>query len=89
MKSFPVCYRINENNSGSSFIVGFGDGLEPLLAGGVPDLHLDLGAVNVEGFDFEIDPNGGDMGHLIFFIDVAQEDIGLADCSVAYYHHLH
>ena len=35
-------------------VVGRGDGPEPLLAGGVPDLELDLLTVQLNRPDFEI-----------------------------------
>lgn len=40
------------------FVVGGGDGLEPLLAGSVPDLELDCGPIGVEGSDFKINTDG-------------------------------
>lgn len=48
-----------------AFVVGGGDGLEALLAGGVPDLEFDGGAVGLEGSDFEVDADCGQEAGLM------------------------
>lgn len=80
--------RVDQDDAGCSLVVGLSDGLKPLLAGGVPDLHLYLDAVDIDGLDLEIYPDGGDVGHLVLLVHVAQQDVGLAHRSVTDYHQL-
>ena len=40
----------------SATIVGLGDCAESLLAGSIPDLHLDRLSVQLDDIDFEVDP---------------------------------
>ena len=80
---------VDKYHSSGSFVVGFSDGLKPFLAGGIPDLHFDFDAIDIDGFDFKIDADGGHVGHFILLVDVAEEDVGLADCCVSDYHQLY
>lgn len=89
VKGFPIINSIDEDHSSSTFVIGFGDGLEPLLAGGVPDLHFDFNAIDSDGFDLEIDPDGSDMSHLVFLINVSEQYVSLAHCGVSDDNHLH
>jgi hypothetical protein len=43
-----------------AFVVGDSDGLEPFLAGSVPDLQLDRLVSDPELSDLEVDSNGGE-----------------------------
>ena len=43
-------------------VVGGGDGPEPLLPRGVPDLQFDLLPVQLDRPDLEVDPCGGTGG---------------------------
>ena len=54
-----VIDSIGDNDSVSSLVVGGGNGLEALLSSGVPNLELNLFAVDLDGLDFEIDANRG------------------------------
>lgn len=47
---------IYEHDAHGPAVVGGSDGAEALLAGGVPDLKLDLFAVHFNGPDLEVDP---------------------------------
>ena len=49
---------VSDNNSMSSLVVTAGDGLESLLAGGIPNLELDGLAVDVDCSNFEVDSDG-------------------------------
>ena len=49
---------VGNNDSVGTLVVGSSDGLEALLASGIPDLELDLLGVNLDGLDFEVDSDG-------------------------------
>lgn len=58
------------------------DGAIPLLAGSVPDLGLDLGALEGEGLGGELDADGG-LGLVDELVLLeAGEEVGLADAGV-------
>ena len=80
LESLSVIDRIHKHYTGRPLIIRLSDSLEPLLSSGVPNLHLNLDIVDVDGLDFEIDPNGGDVGDFVLFVGVAEEDVGFADC---------
>ena len=70
MKSFQVGNIVNQNDSmsawiriKSTFVVSVGNGSEPLLSGGIPDLKFDIFRVGVDSFEPEIDADGG---HVVF-----------------------
>lgn len=54
-----VCDIEDEEDGLASSVVGAGDGPEALLAGGVPDLELNILVVDDGSFKPEIDPNCG------------------------------
>ena len=78
VKGFPIGDAVDEDHSGCTFVVGFCDGFEPLLAGGVPYLHFDFDAVDIDGFDFEVDSDGGNVGHFILLVDVPEKYVSFA-----------
>ena len=85
IEGIPVGDGVHHDDAHCPFIVGLSDGLEPLLASRVPDLEPDLLSVDIDGFDFEVDADGGQVGtHEIVFAE-AQKDVGLADRAVADY----
>lgn len=86
IEGFSFGDRVDEYHSCGSFVVGFSDGFKPFLAGGIPDLHFDFDAIDIDGFDFKINADGSHVGHFILFVNVAEEDVGLADCCVPDYH---
>lgn len=49
-----VIYRVGHDDAHGALVVGLGDCAEPLLTSSVPDLHLDLFALDLNGLDFEI-----------------------------------
>eukprot|EP00538_Stauroneis_constricta_P002615 CAMPEP_0119545592 /NCGR_PEP_ID=MMETSP1352-20130426/296_1 /TAXON_ID=265584 /ORGANISM="Stauroneis constricta, Strain CCMP1120" /LENGTH=265 /DNA_ID=CAMNT_0007590159 /DNA_START=330 /DNA_END=1129 /DNA_ORIENTATION=+ len=69
--------------------VGRGDGAEALLAGRVPDLQLDLGAVDVDVLDLEVDADGCDEGGAEGVVGVTQQQAGLTDAGVSDHQQLH
>lgn len=72
-----------EDDAGGPLVVGLGDVLELLLACGVPDLQLELLIVDLDGFDFEVNADGGDVGLLEVVLAEAHDEVGLADAAVA------
>lgn len=78
-----------EDDAGSTFVVCFRDGLEPFLAGGVPDLHLDAGAVDIHRFDLEVDPDRRYVSHLVLLVYEAKKNVGFANCRIADYDDLY
>ena len=50
---------VDEERAEGAAVVGGGDGAEALLASGVPDLGLDLLAIDVHALRLELHPNGG------------------------------
>ena len=83
MESFSVIDWVYEYDSSSSFVISFGDSFESLLAGSIPDLHFDFDAVDIDGFDFEIDTDGGDMSYFILFIGISEKDVSFANSGVS------
>lgn len=55
--SFVDC--VGEYNSHGSAVVCLSDGFEPFLSGGVPDLKSYFMFAYGDGFDLEVDSNGG------------------------------
>ena len=47
---------VDEHDAHRPAVVGRGDGAEPLLPGGVPDLKLDLLAIKLNSSNLEINP---------------------------------
>lgn len=82
LECLPIVDRIHKDNPRSSFVISFSHCLESLLSRRVPNLHLDLDIINVDGFYFEIHTDGCDVSHFVFFICVTQKNVGLAHCWV-------
>ena len=72
-----------EDDASRPLVVGLGNVLELLLSCGVPDLQLELLVVDLDGFDFEVDPDGGDVGLLEVVLAEAHDEVGFADPAVA------
>ena len=89
LESFPIIDCIYQQDTGSSLIISLGDSLEPFLSSGIPDLHLDLDIIDINGLDFEIYSNCCDMCHLVLFISVTQENVSFADCWIPDDNYLH
>lgn len=82
IKGLPVGDGVDKYYSCCSLVIGFCNGFETLLTSSIPDLHFDFDAIDIDCFDFEVYADGGHMRHLILFIDITQQDVGLTDCSV-------
>ena len=50
---------VSDNDSVGTLVVAGGNCLKAFLASGVPNLELDLFAIDFDGLDFEIDTNSG------------------------------
>ena len=50
-----VVNRVGHDDAHGALVVGLGDGLEPFLACGVPDLKSYFFVLDFDGFDFEVD----------------------------------
>merc|ERR1719458_1536870 len=64
-------------------VIGGCNCAEPLLAGCVPDLKLHPIAPDVDGPDFEVDANGGDVVSREGVVGEAHEERALAHAGVA------
>jgi hypothetical protein len=74
---------ISEHDAHSASIVSLGYGFETFLACGVPDLESDFAFSDVDGFDFEINADGGEMGcHEIIFCE-SEQHIGFANSTIS------
>jgi len=82
VKGLLVGDVVHQHNAHGSSVVGRGDGPEPLLAGGVPDLELDLLTVQLNRPDFEIYAYGGDEGGIEGILGEPEENARLPDSTV-------
>ena len=75
----------DEEDALAAPIVGTGNGPEAFLPSGVPDLELDIFAINLYGFESEVDAYSCEvvLGELI--VNETHEDGRLADPRVADY----
>lgn len=78
-----IGYVVYEENTLSTSKITRGDGPEPLLAGGVPDLELDAFGVDFDVFDFEVYANGCYEGGGEGVVGVAEEEAGFAYAGIA------
>lgn len=58
VKGCPVVDRIDHDDTHRTLVIGLCDGLESLLACGVPDLEPDFLPLDLDGFYFEINADG-------------------------------
>jgi len=54
-----VIDRVGQDYACCSFVVGLGDVFEPLLPSSIPDLQFHLGSIDIDGFKFKVDTDGG------------------------------
>ena len=66
-------------------VIVLGDGLVLVLAGSIPDLHLDLQPVNLANLVHKIQPNSHHVVVDELAFRIAQEDVGLTYAAVANY----
>lgn len=61
LKGFAFVDGVGEDDAHGPPVVGLSDGLEFFLASSVPDLKTYSMFANEDGFDFEVDADGGKM----------------------------
>jgi hypothetical protein len=83
LESFSIVDGIYKHHSSGTLVISLSDCLESLLASSVPNLHFDLDIVDINGFNFEIYANRGDVGNFVLLIGVAQKNVGFTDSGVA------
>merc|ERR1712093_124598 len=69
----------DEEDAHGAAVVRGGDCPEALLAGRVPDLQLDLLAIELDGTYLEVDADSGDEGGRPCVVAEAEQEAGLAD----------
>ena len=74
---------IYQDDAVGSLVVGRGDGLESLLAGGVPDLQFHGLSLEVEGSDFEVDSDGREEALVENVIGESEQQGRFSDSRVA------
>ena len=79
---------VDDKCADGTAVVGGGDGAKPFLAGGVPNLGLDLLAVDLHALSLELDADGGLGVGVELVAGVARQEVGLAHRRVTDYHHL-
>ena len=89
IEGFAVGDGVYQDDTSCSLVISLSDGFEAFLASGIPNLHFDLNALDVNSFDFEVHADGGHVGHLVLLVDVPQQNVRLAHRRVPDYHQLH
>jgi len=79
---------INNEGTNSTPIVSGSHSTETLLTGSVPDLSLDLLAIDLHTLSLKLHTDGGFGIQVEFVACVSGKQIGLADGRVPYQHHL-
>ncbi|RMZ97236.1 hypothetical protein BpHYR1_038514 [Brachionus plicatilis] len=74
---------VDEQDAHGAPVVRGGYGAKALLAGRVPNLQLDLLAVQLDGADLEVYAYGADERGVVLVFGEAEEHAGLADARVA------
>jgi hypothetical protein len=62
LKGLTLIDCVCKDNAHCTAIVSLSDSFEALLSGSVPNLESNLVLTDVNGFDFEINADGGEMG---------------------------
>ena len=55
LKGLTIVNSVCHDDSHCTSVIGLRDGFEAFLSGSIPDLEADFLAVEVNGFDFEVD----------------------------------
>ena len=87
-EALAVSDVVSYDDTVSALVVGRGDGLEALLAGGVPDLQLDGLSVDLDSTDLEVNANSGHEVVCEHVVSETEQQGGLADTGVADQEHL-
>ena len=65
LEAFLLCAIVSQNDAHGPFVVGLRDGAEPFLAGCVPDLQLNVLAINLHSLDLEINSYKENSGYTL------------------------
>lgn len=80
VNSNSACLRASSCSPSSRFRVHTsGNGAEPLLPGGIPDLELDALAIELDGANFEVNADGCDEGGSKRVVRETKKQTALAD----------
>ena len=74
---------VDDDDAVGSAVVGRGNGAEALLPRGVPNLELDGLAVELDGADLEVDPDGGDVRLGVGVVGKSEEEARLSDAGIS------
>lgn len=78
-----ICHIIYNYDAMGSAVVTGGDGTKPLLTGGVPNLQFDGLAVQLDGADLKVHPNGADVALCVGVVSKTQQKTGLSYSRVS------
>lgn len=79
LEAAAVGHVVDEQDALRAAEVRRGDGAEAFLPGSVPDLELDLGGVDVNVLDFEVDTDRRDERRRERIVSIPQQQAGLTD----------
>ena len=82
LKRPTVGHVVYEENTLCTAEVGCGNGTEPFLTRGIPNLKLDALTVHLDVLDLEIDSDGGDEGGGEGIVGVTEEETGFTHAGV-------
>ena len=88
IKCGPASDIIDNKSSDGATVVSGGNSPEAFLAGGVPNLSLDLFAVNVHTLSLKLDSNGGLRVHIEFVPGITRQKVRFTHRRVSDYHDL-
>lgn len=82
LEGWEVVDGIYQNDSIGTLIVRLSKGPEPLLASGVPNLHLHCLIMDAYFLEFKVDSDCGDMRFWIVIIAKSHHEVGLAHFGI-------
>jgi hypothetical protein len=78
-----ICDIVHDDDTVGTTVVTGSDGTKTFLSCGVPNLQFDAFAIQFDGSDFEIDPNGTDVRFRVSVIRKTQQETGFAHTGIA------
>jgi len=83
VEGFVVCHVVDNDDSVGTAIVRRCDCAEAFLASGIPDLKLDGLSIELDGADFEINTDCGDVRLSVSVVGESEKQTGLSDTGVS------